>query len=130
MTVLGERSDVAELITAADIVCVTSDVEGLPMSVLEAMALARPIIATDVGGLREVVLPGRTGVLVPTLESTAFAEAILDLAADSETRRAMGDAGHRHFRASYTVERMVDAVRGYLFRDLLVSMDRERRQRE
>lgn len=125
VTVLGERSDVAELITAADIVCVTSDVEGLPMSVLEAMALARPIIATDVGGLREVVLPGRTGVLVPTLDSTAFAEAILDLAADSETRRAMGDAGLRHFRASYTVERMVD---GYvdLFRDLLVSADRER----
>jgi glycosyltransferase involved in cell wall biosynthesis len=120
--VLGERTDVPDLIAAADIVCVTSDVEGLPMSVLEAMALARPIVATDVGGLREVILPGQTGSLVPATDTAAFTDEILDLASDPVRRAALGEEAFRRFHEQYTVERMVD---GYvaLFSDLLERVD-------
>jgi glycosyltransferase involved in cell wall biosynthesis len=109
VTVLGQRTDVPELIAAADVVCVTSDVEGLPMSALEAMALARPIVATDVGGLREVVMPGRTGALISTADATALSEELLRLAADPARRTAMGEEALRRFNDTYSVERMVDA---------------------
>ena len=108
VSVLAQRTDVPELITAADLVCVTSDVEGLPMSALEAMALGRPIVATDVGGLRDVILDGRTGTLVPVGDTSAFADAVLDLANDPARRTSMGDEALRRFRERYTVERMVD----------------------
>ena len=116
--VLGQRTDVPELIAAADVVCVTSDVEGLPMSALEAMALARPIVATDVGGLHEVVVPGRTGSLISTTDTTELSDELLRLASDPARRAAMGDEALRRFNDTYTVERMVD---GYvaLFSDLL-----------
>ena len=118
VTVLGQRTDVPELIAAADVVCVTSDVEGLPMSALEAMALARPIVATDVGGLDEVVIPGRTGALISRTDTTAFSEELLHLASDPARRAAMGKEALRRFNDEYTVERMVD---GYvaLFSDVL-----------
>ena len=118
VTVLGQRTDVPELIAAADVVCVTSDVEGLPMSVLEAMALARPIVATDVGGLREIVIPGRTGSLISAADATALSEELLRLASDPARRTAMGEEALRRFNEQYTLERMVD---GYvaLFSELL-----------
>ena len=58
---LGFRADAVDIMHAGDVVCLTSAVEALPMSVLEAMSVARPVIATRVGGLPEVVEDGRTG---------------------------------------------------------------------
>lgn len=114
--VLGERSDVADLMTAADAVCLSSDVEGLPMTALEAMALARPVISTDVGGLHDAVLPGRTGWLV-SRSTDALAAALLELAGDLPHGRAMGEEARSLFRERYTVERMADAYVA-LFREV------------
>jgi glycosyltransferase involved in cell wall biosynthesis len=106
---LGERADIPELMGAADIVCLSSDVEGLPMTVLEAMASARPVIATDVGGVRDAVLPGRTGLLVERRDVVRFADALVELAANPLRAREMGVEGERVHRERFTIERRVDA---------------------
>jgi len=104
---LGERSDVPDLMAASDVVCLSSDIEGQPMTLLEAMALAKPVIASDVGGLRGIVVPGETGWLVER-DSAAFARALLELAGNRDHASMMGQAGRAVFRDRYTVERMVD----------------------
>jgi glycosyltransferase involved in cell wall biosynthesis len=106
--VLGERSDVPVLMTCADAICLSSDVEAVPMTVLEAMAVGRPIIATSVGGVSEIVTPSETGWLVPRNDPRSFAEAILELAADPERRRAMGAKARARFQREYRVELMVE----------------------
>jgi len=106
--VLGERSDVADLMAAADVVCLTSNFEGLPMTVLEAMALSRPVIATRVGGVPDAVTDGRTGRLVPPGDTDAFAEALVELARAPALRRAMGEAASVDYRERYTLEAMAE----------------------
>ena len=105
---LGERPDVANLMLAADAVCLSSDVEGLPLAVVEAMSLAKPVIATDVGGLRDAVVSGRTGWLVPRRDPDTYASALLELAADVPRARRMGEEGKRLFEKRFTAEAMTD----------------------
>jgi len=105
---LGERADVADLMLAADAVCLSSDVEGLPLAVVEAMSLAKPVISTDVGGLRDAVVPGETGWLVPRRDPDAYAQALLELAADAPRARQMGKVGEERFQAHFTAEAMSD----------------------
>jgi glycosyltransferase involved in cell wall biosynthesis len=106
---LGPRSDVPELIEAADVVCLTSDAEALPMAVLEAMAGGRPVVATDVGGVRDAVVDGETGFLVPRRDLARLAHALQRLAADPGLRESLGTAGRKRHRARFTLDRMVDA---------------------
>ena len=128
--VLGERDDVADLIAAADVVCLTSIAEGLPMIVLEAMALGRPVLATAVGGLPDVVTP-ELGVLVDEGTPVAIGDALVSLASSPDRQRAMGLAARASYEASYTVGRMADdyaAVLRQLVRDTRIS-DHGRRRR-
>jgi glycosyltransferase involved in cell wall biosynthesis len=106
---LGPRNDVAELIQAADVVCLTSDAEALPLSILEAMALARPVVAADVGGIRDAVVEGETGFLIRPDDVSGFAAAVVRLAAAPALVTQLGEAGRRHYQARFTVERMVNA---------------------
>jgi glycosyltransferase involved in cell wall biosynthesis len=108
VALLGARRDVLGLVAAADAVCLPSEAEALPMSILEAMALARPVVATDVGGTRDLVLDGETGHLVPPGDGQAVRRALLRLAADREAAGRMGEAGRRRQREHFTGERMVD----------------------
>jgi glycosyltransferase involved in cell wall biosynthesis len=108
---LGVRRDVLELVRAADALCLPSEAEALPMSVLEAMALERPVVATDVGGTAEEVVHGETGYLVAAGDPEPIQRALLELAGDPERARAMGAAGRRRQRELFTGEAMVD---GYL----------------
>ena len=98
---LGTRRDVPELLACADIFVLSSRSEGLPISVLEAMAARLPVVATDVGGLSELVVEGETGLLVPPADATAFAEALERLLCDPELRRRFGASARlraeRHF---------------------------------
>jgi glycosyltransferase involved in cell wall biosynthesis len=111
VALLGVRQDVLELIRAADAVCLPSEAEALPMSILEAMALGRPVVATDVGGTAEEVVDGETGYLVPAGDSAPIRRALLELATDADRAREMGAAGRRRQRELFTGEAMVD---GYL----------------
>jgi glycosyltransferase involved in cell wall biosynthesis len=111
VTLLGVRRDVLELIRASNALCLPSEAEALPMSILEAMALERPVVATDVGGTEEQVVDGETGHLVPAGNAEPIRRALLALAADPERAREMGAAGRRRQRERFSGEAMVD---GYL----------------
>jgi glycosyltransferase involved in cell wall biosynthesis len=90
---LGYRTDVAAILAAADIFVLPSHFEGLPMSVIEAMLTGLPVVATDIRGPREQVLPEVTGLLVPPATVAPLAEALRGLAGDPTARAAMGAAG-------------------------------------
>jgi L-malate glycosyltransferase len=104
---LGVRDDVADLMAAADAVALTSEAEALPMSVLEAMAAARPVIVTDIGGMAEAVVQGETGLLVPAGDAEAAARALVELASDRERAGRMGEAGRARQRERFDGETMV-----------------------
>ena len=108
---LGVRRDALELISASDALCLLSEAEALPMSILEAMALERPVLATRVGGTGDAVSDGETGFLVEPGDLAGAQRALLALAEDPERAHAMGAAGRRRQRERFEGEAMVD---GYL----------------
>jgi glycosyltransferase involved in cell wall biosynthesis len=93
LQLLGYRSDVAALLAAADIFVLPSHFEGLPMSVIEAMLTGLPVVATDIRGPREQVVPEVTGLLVPPASVAPLAAALHRLTGDRAAREAMGEAG-------------------------------------
>ena len=90
---LGYRHDVGRVLAAADVFCLPSHFEGLPMSVIEAMMTGLPVVATDIRGPREQVVDGQTGFLVPAEQDAPLAAALSRLAADPALRARMGEAG-------------------------------------
>lgn len=105
---LGFRRDVADLLRAADIFCLSSYLEGMGTSILDAMAAGLPAVATRVGGIPEVVAEGETGLLVPPREPSALADALQTLAGDADRRAKMGERARtrvREFSADRTAER-------------------------
>jgi glycosyltransferase involved in cell wall biosynthesis len=92
---LGARDDVQDLLAAADIFVLSSRSEGMPMTVLEAMAAGLPVVASAVGGVPEAVGDGETGTLVPPGDPDALGRALAVLVADAELRDRLGAAGRR-----------------------------------
>ena len=121
ITWLGRVADVREVWRLAAIALLPSTYgEGVPKALLEAAACARPIIAADMPGLREIVRPGRTGILVPPHDVGALAEALAALAGDPGLRRAMGEAGRALVEAEFDeviVARQTLALYRALLRD-------------
>jgi glycosyltransferase involved in cell wall biosynthesis len=118
--VLGERSDVPEILNAADVACLSSNAEGVPMALLEAMALGKPIVATDVGGIPEAVEHEKTGLLVPMGDVESFAAALLRLAASRVLTEQFALAAKERHRARFGVDRMIEDY-VVVFRDVLQS---------
>jgi glycosyltransferase involved in cell wall biosynthesis len=110
-TLLGERGDMAELMRACDCVCLPSEAEALPMSLLEAMALGRAVVSSDVGGCADLVGEGEAGLLIPAGDVSATASALVRLARAPEEAAAMGRRGSARQRERFTGEAMVE---GYL----------------
>jgi L-malate glycosyltransferase len=100
---LGNRSDIDALLDASDFFVLPSDVEGLPLSVLEAMAHGLPIVASNVGGIPEIIEHEKEGLLVPSGDPSALANAIRRLAFDGELRRALGDAARERANRQFSM---------------------------
>lgn len=104
---LGVRRDVATILAASDLFVLSSDREGLPIAVLEAMAAARPVVATAVGDLPSIVRDGETGRLVPSLDPQALAAALADVLSNPDQAAAMGETGRRLVEEHYGVKKMI-----------------------
>ena len=100
---LGFRRDVGDLLAAADVFVLASRQDAFPTVLLEAMAAARPVVATQVGGIPEIVEPGRTGVLVPPGDPEALAAAVDALLADPRTAALLGVAGRERAREHFSI---------------------------
>ncbi|UFN48969.1 glycosyltransferase family 4 protein [Roseomonas sp. OT10] len=107
LRMLGYREDVARVLAASDVFCLPSHFEGLPMSVIEAMLTGLPVVATEIGGPREMVVDGETGLLVPPQRSAPLAAALARLAADPALRARMGAAGRARALERYSEERVM-----------------------
>jgi len=105
---LGFRTDLDLLLPAFDVFCLSSHMEGLGTSLLDAMCFGRPIVATAAGGIPEAVEDGRSGALVPPRDADALAGALVDLLTSPERRAAYGAAGRRLFEQRFTDARMVE----------------------
>jgi L-malate glycosyltransferase len=103
---IGRIDDPRQLLWASDIFAMPSLKEGLGVAALEAMASALPVIASDVGGLRDVVVPERTGIIVPPANTDAIASAIKRLVESAELRAHMGAAARARVVENYSMEQM------------------------
>jgi glycosyltransferase involved in cell wall biosynthesis len=99
----------ADVLGALDVAVLASQREGLPLSVVEAMAAGLPVVASDVGAVREAVADGETGIVVPPGDRAALSSAIRRLATDAALRSSMGAAGRAAYERSFTVDAMVAA---------------------
>jgi len=106
VTWLGPRTDIADLLRGAHIACQPSTYrEGLPKSALEALASAKPLVATDIPGCREAVIDGVTGFLVPPRNPASLAAAIKILIDDPALRKKMGEAAR-----DYAAQNFADTI--------------------
>jgi glycosyltransferase involved in cell wall biosynthesis len=103
---LGVRRDVPDVLNALDVFAMSSDTEGLPLVVLEAMATGLPVVSTAVGGIANVVDEGDTGFLVPAADEAALRDRIARLQDDRAASRAMGDRARANAVTRYSAERM------------------------
>lgn len=106
---LGDRDDVPQLNAAADIVAFASLSEGTSLAVIEAMAAAKPIVATAVGGNCELLENGTSALLVPPADPAALAEALAALARDAPLANRLGQAARTKAVAGYSIERVVES---------------------
>jgi glycosyltransferase involved in cell wall biosynthesis len=113
----GFRTDVGAIYAASDVVVLTSANEGTPVTIIEAQAAGKPVVSTDVGGVRDIVTDGVSGFVVPPGDLDAVADRLRALAADPDLRMRLGEAG-RVVRDRYSVPRLVHDV-DHLYRELL-----------
>jgi glycosyltransferase involved in cell wall biosynthesis len=104
---LGRRKDVEKIVETFDIGVLCTFVEGLSNSIMEYMALGKPVVATEGGGTRELVIDGQTGVLVGQSDANALAAAIEHLADHPAIAHCMGAAGHARLASEFSIDRMM-----------------------
>ncbi|RMF93882.1 MAG: glycosyltransferase family 1 protein [Nitrospinota bacterium] len=120
VTMTGFRRDIPEILAALDLYVLSSLRETFPQTILQALAMRKPVVATDSGGVPEIIHPGATGLLVPPGDARALAEAILTLLADRGYAQRLACAGYELVRQEYTLERMI-AKTEQVYRELLES---------
>ena len=116
---LGFRKDLPELLSLADVHVNTSSAEGVPLAICSAMAAALPIVATEVGGLPEILNHGKAGVLVPFGSSEKFVSAVSDFIDSPQRRREYGDAARRFISEDYSLNTAVQHLQN-TYDELLV----------
>jgi glycosyltransferase involved in cell wall biosynthesis len=118
VTFAGARASAADELAAADVVAISSSWESGPLVLFEAMQLGRPVVATAVGAVPDVVTDGETGRVVPPGDVGAFADALTELLTDASWANALGDAGRLSIAASYGPDAMAAATEA-VYRELL-----------
>lgn len=113
---VGLREDIPELLNAMDVFVLPSLAEAFGIAALEAMACALPVVASDVGGLRELVVENETGNLVPPGDAAAITRAVLSLCSDTSRRRTFGASGRARVLQHFTLERQAQAMQAILER--------------
>ncbi|MBU4345581.1 MAG: glycosyltransferase family 4 protein, partial [Desulfobacteraceae bacterium] len=103
----GFRSDIKEILSAIDILVTPSLLEGFPMVILEAMAMAKPIVATNIDGITEQITDGVNGILVPPKDPSALAKTVVRVLNDKELARTMGLSAREKVKQEFSVEKMV-----------------------
>ena len=126
---LGERTDVPNLLAQAGFFVSSSLTEGISLTLLEAMAVGLPVVATAVGGNSEIVTDGVTGQLVPPGNPAALAQAIVSMCRNEDRRHALGHAGRDRVTEHFEVRRMVSDYE-CLYRQLLEQKQRPRSARQ
>ncbi len=111
---LGFRRDVPRVLAAADTLVMSSDFEGLPMVVLEAMAASRAVVTTDVGSVRAMLEEGKSGRIVPIRDAPALSAALCDVLGSPDRGRAMGRAGRARVLERFPLSRCIDETERYL----------------
>lgn len=114
---LGNRQDIPNILATSDIVVLSSAFEGLPLSLVEAMAAKKPVIGTNVDGIKEIVKEGENGFLVNFRDKEKMAETLLILLNDSNLRQKMGESGFEFVKVKFSLERMIKD-----YQDLYVSI--------
>jgi glycosyltransferase involved in cell wall biosynthesis len=125
VTFAGYRKDVFDELARMDVFALPSRSEGLPISIVEAMAAGLPVVATTVGGIPEVVHEGTTGYLVPPFRPDLLAEALLKLFSDPLQARAMGSRGRELVAGQFTWRNFVEAHER-MYRELVPAAHRQR----
>ena len=106
----GYREDVPAILSFTDLGIIASVAEGIPQFLFQIMALGKPVIATAVGGIPEIVTSGVNGVLIPPEDPAVLAKAMVQVLGDPETARRLGEAGRRLVEQEYSVEKMAEKV--------------------
>jgi glycosyltransferase involved in cell wall biosynthesis len=107
---VGFRPDPYPYLAAFDVFLMTSEFEGFPIALVEAMAMGRPVVSTDVGGVGEAIGDEETGLLAPAGDEVALARHVIALLEDAPRREAMASRARTRARTEFTVERMVGLV--------------------
>ena len=103
--ITGWRNDIPEILAASDLLVLPSLNEGLPRTILEGMASGKPVVATNIAGIPELVIDGETGILVPPRDSKALAQAIKVILSDKDKATQMGENGRNE--QYFTIDKMV-----------------------
>lgn len=115
---LGERHDVPDLLAESGFFVSSSLSEGISLTLLEAMAVGLPVVTTAVGGNPEIVLDGQTGRLVPTIDPSALARAIVDHCAEPDLWHAMGTLGRQRVEQHFEIRQMIHSYEA-LYEELI-----------
>ena len=118
LTFAGYREDVEEILQYADIFVLPSTGEAFSRAVIEAMAMGKPVVATDVGGTKEAIEDGASGFIVPPADSAALAERIFTLATDEKLRQKFGAAARKKVEEFFTIEKNVEKTE-WIYAELL-----------
>lgn len=122
VTLAGTRKDIADLLAASDVFLMSSISEGIPLTVIEAMAARRPVVSTAVGGLPELIEHGVTGMLAPSGDATSLATSLVQLYRDADLRKQMADVAAGRAQEKFSLQGMLNSYRDVYY-DVLGTHD-------
>jgi len=114
----GWRRDIPDILSAIDVFVLTSLWEGMPISVLEAMASLKPSVVTDTGGVREIIIEGKTGFLIKRRDINTMSERIITLLNNKALRDEIGENARMYIKEDYSIKHMINNTR-QLYEELI-----------